>query len=154
MFLKQTNWLFLSKIDCYRLKSINFSALSRAQGLKLSSKSTVTWKIKYTVDWILGWYSSGWYYEASGWYSWRFRGAVGRTPPFRDSTPCRPFALFSDIHFWLTDLKIFLMAPIYTNFEGGARAEKTRFFGQHFPKMPKNAFFRLFSKNSPENWSK
>ena len=36
--------------------------------------------------------------------------------------------LFGDIHFWLTGLKIFLKAPrtpIYTNFEGGARAEKT-----------------------------
>ena len=34
---------------------------------------------------------------------------------------------FWDVHFWLTDLKIFLkapLAPIYTNFEGGARAKK------------------------------
>ena len=40
-------------------------------------------------------------------------------------------------HFWLTDLKILLKAPlalIYTNFEGGARAKKTRFFGRNFPK--------------------
>ena len=37
----------------------------------------------------------------------------------------------------LTDPKNFLkapLAPIYTNFEGGARAEKTQFFGRHFPK--------------------
>ena len=38
----------------------------------------------------------------------------------------------------VTDPKIFLKAPvapmIYTNFEGGARAKKTRFFGQNFPK--------------------
>ena len=35
-------------------------------------------------------------------------------------------------------------APIYTNFEGKARAGKTRFFGQNFPKKPKNAFFAFF----------
>ena len=45
--------------------------------------------------------------------------------------------------------KIFIRAPsapIYTNFERGARAEKTQFFfGQNFPqKVPKNAFFGLF----------
>ena len=47
---------------------------------------------------------------------------VGR-PPLRDSTPCgpkrSPFELFFDIHFWLTDPKIFLkatLAPLYTNF--------------------------------------
>ena len=28
----------------------------------------------------------------------------------------------------------FPLAPMYTNFEGGARAEKTQFFSQHFPK--------------------
>ena len=42
--------------------------------------------------------------------------------------------------------KIFLkapLAPIYINFEGGARAEKTRFFGQHFPKNAKKRFFFL-----------
>ena len=39
-----------------------------------------------------------------------------------------PFVLFWDIHLWLTEPKIFLKAPIYTNFEGGARAEKRRFF--------------------------
>ena len=47
------------------------------------------------------------------------------------------FVLFSDINFWLIDLKIFLkapLAPIYTNFEGGDRAEITRFFGRTFPK--------------------
>ena len=36
-----------------------------------------------------------------------------------------------EIHFSLADLKTFLK---YTNFEWGARAEKTRFFAQHFPK--------------------
>ena len=41
-----------------------------------------------------------------------------------------PFVLFWVIHIWLTDLKIFLkslLAPVYTNFEGGARAEKRDF---------------------------
>ena len=52
--------------------------------------------------------------------------------------------------FLATDPKIFLkapLAPIYTNFEGGARAKKTQFFGQNFPKSPKNAFFGLFFQN-------
>ena len=37
----------------------------------------------------------------------------------------------------MTDPKIFLKAPLaptYTYFEGGARAEKTQFFGQNFQK--------------------
>ena len=48
-----------------------------------------------------------------------------------------PFVLFSDIHLWLADLKIFLKAswaPMYLNFEGGTRDEKTQFFGRNFPK--------------------
>ena len=59
----------------------------------------------------------------------------------RDSTPCRPkvppLVLFKKICFWPTDPKIFLkapLAPIFTNFEGGARAEKTQIFSQNFPK--------------------
>ena len=39
--------------------------------------------------------------------------------------------------FLVTDPKILLKAasaPIYTNFEKGARAEKTRLFGKNFPK--------------------
>ena len=45
-------------------------------------------------------------------------------PPFKDSTP-------KDVHFWLTNLKIFVKAPwapIYTNLEGRARAEKNAIF--------------------------
>ena len=38
-----------------------------------------------------------------------------------------PFELFCDMHFWLTDPKIFLNAPLapifYTNYEGGANYE-------------------------------
>ena len=53
--------------------------------------------------------------------------------------------LFRGIDFWLTDPKIFLkvpLAPKYTNFEGGARAEKKRdFLVRNFQKVPQNAFF-------------
>ena len=56
------------------------------------------------------------------------------------STPYRPkgspFELFWDNQFWLTDPKIFLKAPIYTNFKGGARAKK----------CPKTPFWPVFSK--------
>ena len=40
--------------------------------------------------------------------------------------------------FLVMDPKIFLKAPLealYTNFEEGVRAEKTLFFGQHFPRI-------------------
>ena len=33
---------------------------------------------------------------------------------------------------------------MYTNFEWGARAEKTQLFGRNFQKMPKNAYFDMF----------
>ena len=75
-----------------------------------------------------------------------------------NSTPCRPkgspSVLFWDIYFWLTDLKIVFKAPwapIYPNFEGGARAEKTRFLVKIFQKVPKNGMFGLliFLKNLP-----
>ena len=49
--------------------------------------------------------------------------------------------------FLVINPKIFSKAPIYTSFEEGARAAKTRFFGQHFPKSAKNAFFGLFFQN-------
>ena len=48
----------------------------------------------------------------------------------------------------VTNRKIFLkapLAPIYTNFEGGARAKKQRvFLVKILQKVPKNAFFGLF----------
>ena len=53
----------------------------------------------------------------------------------------------------MTDLKIFLKAPLaptYTSLEGGARAEKTQFFGEIFPKKwPKNAFLACFFEILP-----
>ena len=48
--------------------------------------------------------------------------------------PKGPPLYYFEISVWLTDLKILLKAPIYTNFEGGERAEKMRFFGQNFRK--------------------
>ena len=77
-----------------------------------------------------------------------FRGC-GRLP-LRDSTTCQPkespFGIFQEIDFWPTDPKIFLKAPlvpIYANFEWAARAEKTQFLDQNFPKIAKKkAFFR------------
>ena len=49
------------------------------------------------------------------------------------------------------------LSPKYANFEGGARRKKRDFFGQHFPKVRKNAFFHCFFKNLPAEqkfWSK
>ena len=68
----------------------------------------------------------------------------------RDSTPCRPKGsplwYYYEIHFWPTDPKIFLRAPlaqIYTNFEG-ERAPKTR--RKFFKNCPKTVFLNCFSK--------
>ena len=49
----------------------------------------------------------------------------------------------------MTDPKNFLkapLAPIFTSFEGGARAKKRNFLFKIFQKVPKNAFFGLFFK--------
>ena len=58
------------------------------------------------------------------------RGVFGRTPsgirPPADPKG-HPFDTFSEIHFWPTDPKIFLkapLAPIYTNFEGERAPKK------------------------------
>ena len=53
-----------------------------------------------------------------------------------------------DIDFWLTDPKKYLKAPsapIYTNFKGGARAQKREFLFNIFQKVPKNVFFFVFA---------
>ena len=61
------------------------------------------------------------------------------------STPSRPkgspFVLFWDIHFWPTDLKIFLKAR-----RAECAPKKRDFLVSIFQKVPKNAFFGLFSK--------
>ena len=51
--------------------------------------------------------------------------------------------LFYNIHFSRTKIKIFLkapLAPIYTDFERGARAKKSNFFVKLLQKVPKNGF--------------
>ena len=63
-----------------------------------------------------------------------------------------PFDTFSVIHFWPTDPKILLkapLAPIYTNFEGERAPKKTRFFCQSFSKSAQKRLFDCFSKNFP-----
>ena len=56
----------------------------------------------------------------------------------RGSTPCRPkgspLCTILRYPFLVTDPKNFLKAHTYTNFERGAHAKKTQFFGQHFSK--------------------
>ena len=50
----------------------------------------------------------------------------------------------------VTDPKIFLKvpsAPKYTNFAGGALAEKTQFLVKIFQKLPKNAFLTFIFQN-------
>ena len=59
-----------------------------------------------------------------------------------------PFDTFSEIHFWPTDPKIFLkapLAPIYTNFEGERAPKKNAIFlSKFFKKCPKTAFLTVF----------
>ena len=82
-----------------------------------------------------------------------FRGG-GRTPPPSGIRPPAdpkgpPFDTFSEIHFWPTDPKIFLkapLAPIYTNFEGERAPKKRDFFSKFFKNCPKTAFVTVFSK--------
>ena len=69
-----------------------------------------------------------------------FRGS-GADAPLQgfDPLPTQrdPLWYFLRNPFLLTDPNTFLKAssaPTYTNFEGEARAEKTQFFGQNFPK--------------------
>ena len=72
----------------------------------------------------------------------------GIRPPADPKGP--PFDTFSEIHFWRTDPKIFLkapLAPIYTNFEGEHEPKKNAFFlSKFFKKCPKTAFLTVFSK--------
>ena len=54
----------------------------------------------------------------------------GIRPPADPKGP--HFDTFSEIHFLPTDPKIFLKAPIYTNFEGERAPKKTLFFVKNF----------------------
>ena len=70
------------------------------------------------------------------------RALSGIPPPADPKGP--PFDTFLEIHFWLTDPKIFLkapLAPIYTNFEGERAPKKTRFFCQIFSKSAQKRLF-------------
>ena len=65
----------------------------------------------------------------------------GRPPQEFDPLPTQrvPPKTILRYPFLVMDPKIFLKAPIYTNFEGAASAEITQIFGQNFPKkLPKN----------------
>ena len=82
----------------------------------------------------------------------------GIRPPADPKGP--PFDTFSEIHFWLTDPKIFLKAPsapIYTNFEGERAPKKTQFFCQNFSKSAQKRLFWLFFQKfacGAENFAK
>ena len=98
-----------------------------------------------------------------------FRGGGGRggadaPPPSGIRPPADPkgppFDTFSEIHFWPTDSKIFLkapLAPIYTNFEGERAPKKTLFFCQNFSKSAQKRLFWLFFQKfacGAQNFSK
>ena len=71
----------------------------------------------------------------------------GIRPPADPKGP--PFDTFSEIHFWPTDPKIFLkapLAPIYTNFEGERAPKNAIFLSKFFKKCPKTAFLTVFQK--------
>ena len=72
----------------------------------------------------------------------------GIRPPADPKGP--PFDTLSEIHFWRTDPKIFLkapLAPINTNFEGERAPKKNAIFlSTFFKKCPKTAFLTVFSK--------
>ena len=57
-----------------------------------------------------------------------------------------PFILFRDIHFWLTDPKIFIRAPLAPRyiFSRGSERRKMGFFGQNFPKRAQKRLFSAF----------
>ena len=75
-------------------------------------------------------------------------GGSGIRPPADPKGP--PFDTFSEIHFWRTDPRIFLkapLAPVYTNFEGERAPKKNAIFlSTFFKKCPKTAFLTVFSK--------
>ena len=78
-------------------------------------------------------------------FSSGLRGRRGALPTQRV-----PLCTILNIHFWLTDLKTFLKAPLaptYTNFEEGARAPKKRgFLIEIFPKSASGAKILVLKK--------
>ena len=80
-----------------------------------------------------------------------FGGGGGRADAFHPQgfnplpTQMVPLCIILRYPYLVMDPKIFLkapLAPLYTNFEGGA--EKVRFFVKYFHKVPRNAFFSFF----------
>ena len=66
----------------------------------------------------------------------------GIRPPADPKGP--PFDTFSEIHFWPTNPKIFLkapLAPIYNYFEGESAPKKARLFCQNFSKSAQKLLF-------------
>ena len=84
-------------------------------------------------------------------YGRRGGGGGGRPPsgirPPVDPKGPPPPDTFSEIHFWPTDPKIFLkapLAPIYTNFEGERAPKKNAIFCQNFSKSAQKRLFDYF----------
>ena len=71
--------------------------------------------------------------------------------------PKGPPLYYFEVSLFVTDPKMFLqapLAPICTNIDGGARADKRNFFGQNFQESgPKPLFDLLFQSSAcgPEN---
>ena len=74
-------------------------------------------------------------------WTWQAPADLGIWPPVGSKVP---FVQNGDIHCWLPDPITFRQAPIFINFEGKARAEKTLFLVQIFQKVLKNSFLAGF----------
>ena len=100
----------------------------------------------FTVCWLS---RRGGYRGAGGGGGGRTPFSSGIRPPADPRGP--PFDTFSEIHFWPTDPKFFLkapLAPIYTNFEGERAPKKRDFFlSKFFKKCPKTAFLSKIRAN-------
>ena len=88
--------------------------------------------------------------KAGNFFSCSFKSSSrgGRPPPPSGIRPPAdpkgpPFDTFSEIHFWPTDPKIFLkapLAPIHTNFEGERAPKNAIFFVKIFQKVRRKKF--------------
>ena len=145
-FWKLFSWFF-SKLACWLYRYI----------LQINITKDLKWSIycSQTKVW------SGWFWEMFNSFEdlpgnlYSYRGGVrggggggggGGLRFFYSGIrpPGSPFVLFWDIQFWLADP----IYPIYTNFEGGARAEKTQFFWSTISKkFQKTLFLARFFQN-------
>ena len=79
-------------------------------------------------------------------------GGANTFPKGFDPLPTQrvPLCIILRYPLWMNDLKIFLkapLAPLYTSFDGGERAEKPKkwdFLVEIFQKVHKNAFLACF----------